>query len=75
MSQASLEELSICPGIGVKKVRRLHDAFHRPFSREFSKRRKERESEKHNKNAKEGPKKNVNAEAKGDKKEAVPTKK
>ena len=44
MTQASIEELSVCPGIGVKKVRRLHEAFHRPFSREFAKRRKEREN-------------------------------
>ena len=44
MTQASIEELSVCPGIGVKKVRRLHEAFHRPFSKEFAKRRKEREN-------------------------------
>ena len=29
--QASHEELSQCAGIGEKKVRRLHDAFHEPF--------------------------------------------
>ncbi|EED91661.1 predicted protein, partial [Thalassiosira pseudonana CCMP1335] len=29
---ASVEELSVCPGVGVKKVRRLYEAFHRPFS-------------------------------------------
>src|SRR5690349_2317016 len=28
---ASMEELSLCPGIGEKKVRRLYNAFHQPF--------------------------------------------
>ena len=36
---ASLDELSVCPGIGPKKVKRLHDAFHRPFNSEMKKRR------------------------------------
>ena len=31
LMQASHEELSQCAGIGEKKVRRLHDAFHEPF--------------------------------------------
>ena len=31
--QASADELSVCPGVGPKKVRRLFEAFHRPFSR------------------------------------------
>jgi len=57
MTQASIEELSVCPGIGVKKVRRLHEAFHRPFSREFSKRRKQREEEKKKKKGNEEEKK------------------
>ncbi|EJK59580.1 hypothetical protein THAOC_20175 [Thalassiosira oceanica] len=35
---ASLDELSVCPGIGPKKVARLHDAFHRPFNSEMKKR-------------------------------------
>lgn len=29
---ASMEDLSSCPGIGEKKVRRLYEAFHKPFS-------------------------------------------
>lgn len=40
---ASVEELSVCPGVGVKKVRRLYEAFHRPFSRDAAKRRKQKE--------------------------------
>lgn len=31
--QASMEELSACPGIGPTKVRRLYDTFHEPFRR------------------------------------------
>eukprot|EP01080_Neovahlkampfia_damariscottae_P004280 gene4280-7616_t len=31
---ASVEELSICPGIGDKKVKRLHDAFNASFKKE-----------------------------------------
>lgn len=43
---ASVEELSVCPGVGVKKVRRLYEAFHRPFTKEGAKRRKEKEAYK-----------------------------
>ena len=32
-AQASMEELSACPGIGPTKLRRLHDTFHEPFRR------------------------------------------
>ena len=42
---ASVDELSVCPGLGPKKVRRLYEAFRKPFSREASKRRKQREKE------------------------------
>jgi DNA excision repair protein ERCC-1 len=28
---ASLEQLSVCPGIGEKKMKRIYDAFHKPF--------------------------------------------
>jgi DNA excision repair protein ERCC-1 len=42
---ASVDELSVCPGLGPKKVRRLYEAFRKPFSREAAKRRKEREKE------------------------------
>jgi DNA excision repair protein ERCC-1 len=56
---ASVEELSVCPGVGVKKVRRLYEAFRRPFSKEGAKRRKEREREAENtKNALNNEKKN-----------------
>ena len=41
---ASVEELSVCPGVGVKKVRRLYEAFHRPFSNS-GKKRKRKENE------------------------------
>ncbi|KAF0930458.1 hypothetical protein E2562_032887 [Oryza meyeriana var. granulata] len=30
---ASMEELARCPGIGERKVKRLHDTFHEPFVR------------------------------------------
>ncbi|KAL7503836.1 hypothetical protein ACHAXN_001568 [Cyclotella atomus] len=43
---ASVEELSVCPGVGVKKVRRLYEAFHRPFAKEGVKKRKEKMSDK-----------------------------
>ena len=33
MMQASMEELSACPGIGPTKVRRLYETFHEPFRR------------------------------------------
>lgn len=46
LTRASVEELSVCPGIGLKKVRTLREAFHRPFSMELKKRRKEREKDK-----------------------------
>lgn len=45
---ASIEELSVVPGIGPKKVRRLHEAFHRPFVRDKTKKSKEKECEKKN---------------------------
>jgi ERCC4-type nuclease len=31
---ASVEELSICPGIGDKKVKRLHETFNASFKKE-----------------------------------------
>ena len=41
---APMDELSLCPGIGEKKVRRLYEAFHKPFSSvQARKRRKEKE--------------------------------
>uniref|UniRef100_A0A0D9XLL6 DNA excision repair protein ERCC-1 n=1 Tax=Leersia perrieri TaxID=77586 RepID=A0A0D9XLL6_9ORYZ len=33
---ASMEELARCPGIGERKVKRLHDTFHEPFKRASS---------------------------------------
>lgn len=38
---ASEEELSLCPGLGEKKVKRLWDAFHKPFSSKQAKKRKD----------------------------------
>ncbi|KAK1306753.1 DNA excision repair protein ERCC-1 [Acorus calamus] len=35
---ASMEELARCPGIGERKVKRLHDTFHEPFKRVVSSR-------------------------------------
>lgn len=44
---APMDELSLCPGIGEKKVRRLYEAFHKPFSSATArKRRKEKEQAK-----------------------------
>jgi DNA excision repair protein ERCC-1 len=41
---APMDELSLCPGIGEKKVRRLYEAFHKPFSSvQARKRRKAKE--------------------------------
>lgn len=37
---ASVDELVLCPGVGEKKVRRIHDAFHKPFSSQRAKQRK-----------------------------------
>jgi DNA excision repair protein ERCC-1 len=31
VATASVEELSVCPGLGHKKVRRIFDAFNKPF--------------------------------------------
>lgn len=42
MMAASEDELTLCPGLGEKKVKRLWEAFHKPFS---SKRAKERKQE------------------------------
>ncbi|KAL7542887.1 hypothetical protein ACHAXR_013189 [Thalassiosira sp. AJA248-18] len=70
MTGASVEELSVCPGVGPKKVRRLYEAFHRPFSTEMAKKRKEREKEKKDKEVtKEG------GDTQGGKKEPVTAKK
>ncbi|KAK3200336.1 hypothetical protein Dsin_023751 [Dipteronia sinensis] len=33
---ASMEDLARCPGIGERKVKRLHDTFHEPFKRVIS---------------------------------------
>lgn len=35
---ASMEDLARCPGIGERKVKRLHDTFHEPFKRVVSNR-------------------------------------
>ncbi|KAL7467651.1 hypothetical protein ACHAXS_007893 [Conticribra weissflogii] len=37
-----IEELSVCPGVGVKKVKRLLEAFWPPFSREGRKKKKKK---------------------------------
>lgn len=57
LAGASVEELSVCPGVGPKKVKRLREVFHRPFSTEMAKRRKEREKEKQDKEGKGGKEK------------------
>jgi len=36
--EASTLELSLCPGIGEAKAKRIHDAFHDPFIAEKSRR-------------------------------------
>ena len=50
---ASVDELSVCPGLGPKKVRRLYEAFRKPFSKEAAKRRKEREKDKEKEDSKD----------------------
>ena len=37
---ATVEEIRLCPGIGEKKARRLHEAFNKPFSSAIAKKRK-----------------------------------
>lgn len=32
MAQATADDFSVCPGLGPRKVQRLHAAFHQPFS-------------------------------------------
>eukprot|EP01118_Nematostelium_gracile_P010473 TRINITY_DN3613_c0_g1_i1.p1 TRINITY_DN3613_c0_g1~~TRINITY_DN3613_c0_g1_i1.p1 ORF type:complete len:382 (+),score=97.92 TRINITY_DN3613_c0_g1_i1:40-1185(+) len=36
---ASMEELSLCPGIGEKKVKRMYNTFHQPFKTESTKKK------------------------------------
>jgi len=45
LAKAQMDELSLCPGIGEKKVRRLFDAFHKPFSTQAARKRQKREKE------------------------------
>ncbi|KAL7472456.1 hypothetical protein ACHAXS_012798 [Conticribra weissflogii] len=40
LAGAEIEELSLCPGVGVKKVKRLLEAFRAPFSREGRKKKR-----------------------------------
>lgn len=42
---ASMDELALCPGLGEKKVKRLHDAFHKPFSKHAAAKRKKEKME------------------------------
>jgi DNA excision repair protein ERCC-1 len=37
---ASIDDIRLCPGIGEKKARRLHEAFNKPFSSAMAKKRK-----------------------------------
>ena len=37
---ASAEDIQLCPGVGEKKARRLHEAFNKPFSSAMVKKRK-----------------------------------
>ncbi|KAG0615820.1 hypothetical protein M758_5G069300 [Ceratodon purpureus] len=48
---ASMEDLSRCPGIGEKKVKRLYDSFHEPFQRTTKQLRLDNLVVKHRKNA------------------------
>mmetsp|Transcript_13042 Transcript_13042/g.19191 ORF Transcript_13042/g.19191 Transcript_13042/m.19191 type:complete len:366 (-) Transcript_13042:1991-3088(-) len=41
MMTASEDELTLCPGLGEKKVKRLWEAFHKPFSSKRAKKRKQ----------------------------------
>jgi len=37
---ASAEDIQLCPGVGEKKARRVHEAFNKPFSSAMVKKRK-----------------------------------
>ena len=50
---ASADELSVCPGVGPIKVRRLYEAFHRPFSSMEMKKRRKEKKEKEDREGKE----------------------
>jgi len=41
---ANMDELSLVPGVGEKKMRRIYETFHKPFSSEASRRRKEQKA-------------------------------
>ena len=43
LMRAPMDELSLCPGIGEKKVRRLYEAFHKPFSSAAARKRRKEE--------------------------------
>lgn len=45
MVAASMDELALVPGVGEVKVKRLHDAFHKPFSRKMAAERKKRKQQ------------------------------
>jgi len=49
---ASVEELSLCNGIGEKKVMRLYDAFNKPFNKK--RRKEEKKSFKNDSEKQEG---------------------
>lgn len=42
IAMADMDELSLVPGIGSKKVKRLYDAFHKPFSQCMVRERKQK---------------------------------
>jgi DNA excision repair protein ERCC-1 len=68
---ASKEELGLVPGLGQVKVKRLHDAFHKPFSskraRERKKQKEEAEARKENSERKEENKKEEDVKNSNDK--------
>jgi DNA excision repair protein ERCC-1 len=43
---ASMDEMALVPGMGEVKVKRLHDALHKPFSTAASKKRKQKNTER-----------------------------
>ena len=58
---ASQDELGLVPGLGQVKVKRLHEAFHKPFS---LKRKRERQLEKANAEAGEAMESSEGTESK-----------
>lgn len=52
LTKATKDELALCPGMGSMKIRRLHEAFHRPFSTLQARKRKKKVQDNRRENGK-----------------------